>query len=314
MVKFYRIRGLSVRALDHKIEGIMSLITHLERFRNTSVPDYVQLAVGEHCFGLTKPELAQELVSYSHVFKQQGDRLIMHPGLDDVEKRTIAIDDILHDLSDRGVIPQEPDYSEFGGTDWFAVHASTTSERLFRIRRFYSLYLGIHFESVILNGFDDTGYWIAERSDQVHFHKSMLDCITAGCICLGETPDNAVFEEGAVECGLRPGDLPLIQFIKKIHLHELSSKGYLRNETFHVYYFKITNDFKPRPLFKKETAEFRHVGFKDLYDLVQNTTKVRPVIRIVIIDFLKRHGFIDKNDIQSKEFETLLAETHDFYT
>jgi isopentenyldiphosphate isomerase len=233
--------------------------------------------------------------------------------LDDVEKRTVAIDDMLHDLSDRGILPPEPDYSEFGGTDWFAVHSPTTPERLFRIRRFYSLFLGVHIESVILNGYDEKGYWLSERSDQVHFHKSMLDCLTAGCICAGETPENAVLEEGMTECGLRPGDLPLITFVKKMHFYELSGKGHLRNETFHIYDFKITNDFKPRVVMPQETAGFKHVSFDELYRLVEADQTVRPIIRVIAIDFLKRHGYIQSDHPDYQLLENILAQSHDFY-
>lgn len=292
----------------------MSLIDRVHTFKYAKTHSHVKLFVGEECVGLVPPSFAETLAGYADVWQKNETALILHPRLIDFQERTQEIDRVLRDLSARGILPNEPNYEAFGGTDWFPVGKQRLTNPYFKIRRFYSRFLGVQFDSIEVNGYMHEFYWQAQRSQYVDFAKGKYDIMIAGAVRNGHTILEEIREEGKKECGLREEDMAFLKPVSVIQFFHTDKNDYLINEIFHIYDFDTgQNGFLPSVQDPHEVVGFDAVPFDNLLNMILDGTRIKPEIMVTEIDFLIRHNHIKPNHPDYESLKHLLAQTHDFY-
>ncbi len=285
---------------------------HLFKYANTN--GFVPLQVGLARFGLVRPEVAAALAEYPKVWVKKDDALYLNDALMDVEVRTRAVDEVMRNLSKRGIIPMEPDYSAFGGTEWFPVGNQRKVNPLFQVRRFYSRFLGVQFDSIIVNGYHADGYWAATRSEHVDHARGLHDSMIVGCIRAENSMEDEIIEEGAVECGLPEEHAKHIVPVTQMQFFWNDRHGNLVNEMFYIFDFDTGKaGFTPRVVDEHEVARFDSIPFQDLLQLIDEGKRVKPEIMVTMLDFMVRHGHLNPDHPEYAHIKTLLAKTHDFY-
>lgn len=292
----------------------MSFLDKIQKFKSADTTGFVKLFVGTQCFGMTLPALAKEMATYSAVWCLRDDGLSLHPDLHDFTTRSDALDAMLRDLSARDILPHEPDYSQFGGTDWFPVGgADRKINPLFKMRRFYTRFLGVQVDCVMINGYQRDGYWAAVRSQNVHYEQGKHDLMVAGCVLIEHTIDEEALDEGKKECGLSAKDMPFVKHVQTIQMLSHNRAGYLINEIFYIYDYDTTDRFTPYVVDEFEVDRFDLLGFDDMIKRIRNGESFRSEVMVVMIDFLLRHGYIPPEDPEYPALIELLAKTHDLY-
>lgn len=292
----------------------MSFLPAIHLFKYANTNGFVPLQVGLARFGLVRPEIGEALACYPKVWTKKDDVLHLHDSLKDPEVRTRAIDEVMRDLSKRGIIPNEPDYTAFGGTEWFPVGNQRKTNPLFQVRRFYSRFLGVQFDSIIVNGYHADGYWAATRSEHVDHAKGLYDSMIVGCIRVENTMEEEIIEEGAVECGLPEEQAKYIVPAGQIQFYWNDRHGNLVNEMFYIFDFDTgKTGFTPHVVDKHEVAGFDSIPFGDLLQLIDEGKRIKPEIMVTILDFMVRHHHLKPDHPEYAHIKTLMAKTHDFY-
>lgn len=288
----------------------MSFISLLQKFKYAKSDGYVRLGCAESVFGLTTPALAEHLRNYPYVWQQQGDMLVLNDTSGtDIESRTQAVDEVLRDLSAQGILPPEPDYSAFGGTDWVSVRDETqaSGDALFTARRFYARYLGVVMQSIVLNGYEDGHYWCARRSKHVHYDPGKYDILTAGMIKHGHTLEQSLLDEGRDECGLEYQHLPFVKQSNEIYVAFNDANGFIWREIFNVFDFDTANRFVPNVVNPVEIENFSLLPFARVAAMTETGQEFCRFIHPVVIDFLFRHGHIAQDHPDYATLKELIA-------
>jgi hypothetical protein len=288
----------------------MSFYDSLKYYKYANTTGFVRLLCGNECFGLVPPALAHALAQHSDVWVEDENGLSLHPSLDNFDSRSQEVDRTLLALSKDAILPTEPVWIS-GGTDWLPVGAERKIKPLFKVRRFYTRLLGIAFDSIILHGYEDNGYWTAIRGQEVIHSKGLHDVMSAGCVLIENSIEEELLAEGQSECSLLPEHLPFIQRTNFMQLFSLTKLGTLSNEFFYIYDFNTKDRFIPKPN-SYEIDQFILMPLQELENLLIHTKKVTPHMVLTMTDFLLRHKVAQFD--QQDQILSLLAETHDFYS
>lgn len=178
----------------------MRLFDHIRRHKSASANGLVPVFSDSARIGWTKAETAPLLAEAGDSWVWTGGQLHLSEKWQSFADRTKAVDAAFQSLSQRGVLPPLPDYDAFGGHDWIPVCLDPLRQPHFVVRRHYMPIIGILTESVMVNGFDDSGYWLGMRSQKVDTGKGQYDLIAAGTIsCAQSFNDHRVCLEHAEE-------------------------------------------------------------------------------------------------------------------
>lgn len=285
----------------------MAFLDHILRHRSIDLDRFVPVRAADRRIGWTKRDLAKSL-SASDTWQFDGETLMLNPALGDFQSRSDAVHQSMLDLSAQGVLPMLPDYSAFGGDDWFGV----TEDKLFQIHRFYCDFLGIQRENVMVHGFEDNNYWAAVRSNFVDEGKGEYDVIVAGAIKINQSPEQAVLEEGAQECALTKYNMEFVKPVSKLNLVYQNRHGYLSNEIFHVYDFDTKGRFMPQAVYPLEVSHFDYIPFDQLMTLIDNNERFKAQPAFMIVDFLIRHQLITQSHKDYNEIVKHLSNPYPF--
>ncbi len=287
----------------------MSLLKTIIPFKSPDLSQFIKVYVGEQQIGWTPVEFSKQISSFNDVWYLGPKGLELNATLNGFDERTKAIDETFMALSNAGILPPMPDYSAFGGIDWFPAH--TNENPLFIVKRFYSPCLGIKINSVMLNGYNDQGYWVAKRGTSVDTAPGKLDLITAGALRYQETVFEGLLHEGSDEAGLDEQDLKNAVFTGTLHLPNIHSKGFFTNETFHVFDLDL-KDKTPETKLEVEVDGFSLIPFDQLVDILETGSIFKEHIHLVVIDFIIRHGHLTDTHPEYHAVKKLLHQTNTY--
>ena len=283
----------------------MQFLKNIHPFKINELDHFVKVMVGGKQIGLTPPDFAYTISNFNDVWQMTDNGLELNDEYCTFEERTKAVDDTFMALSDAGILPPLPDYSAFGGIDWLSVKPHEGADALFVVKRFYYSCLGIQVHAVIVNGFTDDEYWVAVRGKKVESGAGKLDVIVAGMIRHGESVVEAMYHESQEEACLSPEDLTDAREIALLHLPNLNRYGFLQDEWFHIFDINL-KEKTPVVGLPIEVESFRKISIQELMTYLEDGVSIKEHIRLVITDYLIRHGHLNESHPGFQKIKELL--------
>ncbi|HFC93410.1 MAG TPA: DUF4743 domain-containing protein, partial [Leucothrix mucor] len=83
----------------------MSYLERIQACHGFDRSDYLDFVIADEVMGLTRPQFAEQLLRWEDVFQLNNNQLLLNPNLNNFEQRTQAVDPIMRQLHEEGVIP-----------------------------------------------------------------------------------------------------------------------------------------------------------------------------------------------------------------
>lgn len=242
--------------------------------------------------GWTKMDVATALAQLSDTFALTDRGLLLNPHLDTYAKRTEAVDQLMLDASEQGILPEKPDYESLGmgGDDWFV--AGDRLNPLFEMRRFYSIFLGLRRYASRVHGFEGDQMWIVKRGQAVHEYPGRLDTLVGAGQVAGRTIREHTLVEAHEEAGLSEADCAAMAPAGMVHIFRHNGKGFCFDENIYIYDLDTTHTAKPHPVQAWESESITLWPFAKVLETIRTTDDFRPEAALCLIDFFIRHGYI----------------------
>lgn len=274
----------------------MTLLRLIQRYKQFDFEGFTPIRAVEASgqmirIGLTKDDVARQLARVGgDVFTYRDHALYLNPDLKDYAARTEAVDALVMEASEQGILPPKEDYSLMGGDDWFVV--GNRHAPLFEMRRFYTPYLGIRRYASRLNAYHKDQMWIVRRGTGVHDYAGRLDSLVAG----GQIAGRGIFEhflvEAHEEAGLSADDCKNVSSVSMIHICRHTSQGFLYDENMYVYDLDTGGTVTPHIVNEWEVQKIELWPFERVLQTIRTTDDFRPEAALCLIDFFIRKGFI----------------------
>jgi hypothetical protein len=282
----------------------------IRRYKHVDLTPFVRVTLGGRRLGWTKRALAVELPGIDPtLWHFAHDTLDIRAGQRGRADLTAAIDASFFETARRGITPRKPEYPD--GDDWFAVGGP---DPVFTVRRFFSRFLGVRYDSVFVNGFDGGDYCLSIRGSGVEQAAGAYDVLVAGARQHHQTLQQAVIHEGAQEAGIDPAHAARVKHVSTLRLYYHGPYGFLKDEEFNIHDFDFANSFTPRNDATWEVAGFHTLPLSDLLRALETTPeKFKGQIILILVDFLIRHGLITPQYPDFDRIHATLYERIDFH-
>ena len=269
-------------------------------------PRLVPFAVaGEHV-GLLLPAFAARLLAFRDVFVRVGDEVHLCPSLATPDSRTAAVGRCLRSLHGEGLF-----------TGWreelLAVSASWSSPPLFLLERaavpsFGVRAFGVHVNCYVQLESGELEMWVARRSRTKQTWPGALDHMVAGGQPHGISPRDNVIKEAGEEASVPPElarcvplrctaafrlTLSVCRLAKPAGFvsYEVMTAEGLKRDCLFCYDLLLPIAFTPSAA-DGEVEDFFRLPVPEVARLVSVTDEYKPNCRLVVIDWLVRHGFL----------------------
>lgn len=269
----------------------MSFLDKIAACAAFDVAAYLPFVVDGRPVGLVRPEFAAHLASFGRVFQVAPDHVYLDPELAGVEERTRAVDEVLHQLAESGVLP-----------GWrgevYPVAGQLEAPPLFFMERAAIPRFGIWASGVHVNGFvrdgDEIAMWVGRRSPDKQTAPNKLDQIVAGGRSAGYSVRETVIKESEEEASIGP-TLALQARPTGAITYQTERDGGLRRDVLYVFDLELPTDFEPRNT-DGEIAHFELWPIARVTETVRDTEEFKFNCSLVVIDFLIRHGLISPDE------------------
>jgi 8-oxo-dGTP pyrophosphatase MutT (NUDIX family) len=267
-------------------------LLHIARNNNHNPSDFKPFFIENKHIGYIEKEFLPILTSYSNDFKESQHGIILSESLNNFDKRSHFFDTLLHDLLEKKMI--EPFRDEF-----YAVAQHIDQDPFLRIRRGAASYFGFRNYGVHLNGYviknNQMFMWIGVRSSSKQIAPGKLDHIVGGGLPMGLSVFENLVKEAQEEANI---PLELLQNAQRIDpIHYCRQTGpKLRRDTIFVYDLELPESFIPRNA-DGEVESFTLMPIDDVIAALHEPDAFKFNCNLVLIDFLIRHQFISKNDV-----------------
>ncbi|MEX2200122.1 MAG: DUF4743 domain-containing protein [Dongiaceae bacterium] len=269
----------------------MALVDRIRDVRSLDFSRVRPWRVGSELVGWISHEFAHRLAGYPELFAMTEDEVRLAAGLDDFEKRSLAVDGAIRALVADGAIRR------YRG-EAYAVGRAFHEPPLLAIDRGAATRFGIRSYGVHCNGYvgsrEDMKIWVARRAADKATWPGKLDQIAAG----GQPIGLGLFENLVKECGEEAG-IPA-------YLAELARPaGYVSfltetvegidNGMIFAYDLALPEDFMPVAA-DGEVDWFELWPVARVIDQLARSDDFVFDSALIVIDFLMRHGFIGPDD------------------
>lgn len=265
----------------------MSFVERLQTCRLFESAEYLPFLVDGSHVGLVRPEFAARLAGFPDVFEVSSDCISLVPHLSGAEARGRAVETVLRQLADEGVIGSwrnEP----------YAVAARPEGPVLFLMERTAIPQFGIWATGVHLNGFVRKGsellMWIGRRSPDKQVAPNKLDQLVAGGRSAGHGIRETLLKEAEEEAGLDVGLASRAISVGALSYRTRRREG-LRRDVLYIFDLELPPDFTPVNR-DGEISTFELWPIDQVLDRVRDTDDFKFNCALVVIDFLIRHGVI----------------------
>ena len=255
---------------------------------NTWTPArYRPLRVDGLDVGLVTAEFAGLLGELPEVFSISEHGVDLAEGLDGFERRTAAVDQVMRELAQRGVVTRWRD-------EPYPVAPSFAAPALFNVERAAVPLLGVIGYGVHLNGFVRDGgrlaLWVGRRSLSKQTAPGKLDQLVAGGQPAGLSLRDNLVKECAEEASLQPELVANAVPVGAVSYCTEQPEG-LRRDVLFLYDLELPPEFQPVNT-DGEIAEFFLWPMERVVETVRDTDAFKFNCALVVIDFLIRHGII----------------------
>ena len=240
--------------------------------------------------GWVAPAFAEVLRPFGDVFRVADD-VSLTPGLDDPERRTRAVEEVLRRLADDGLVPGWRD-EPYPVAKAFSAAPLMTLERaavpLFGIRAY-----GVHLNGIVRDG-SSISMWIGRRAADKPTAPGKLDQVVAGGQPAGISPWDNLIKESGEEASITPDLVASARAVGAITYCTARPEG-LRNDVLFVYDLELPGDFRPVNI-DGEIDDFYLWTLDRVTETVRDSVAFKFNCALVVIDFLIRHGHIGPED------------------
>jgi len=269
----------------------MSLLDRINACHQHDITRFRPFLVDGQQVGFMRPDIAEQLVRYPSVFRVEpaGVRIARH--LDTFDYRSAAIDSVMRELRQEGIIHGWRD-------EYFSVSAQYGAAPLFDLERAGVPLFGVKAYGVHLNGYvrrdGEIWLWVGRRAANRPIEPGKLDHLVAGGLPTGIKPFDNLIKEAAEEASI-PKELARRARSCGALSYRMELDGNLRDDTIFVYDLELPADFVPRN-HDGEIADFRLLPLSEVERLLSETTDFKFNVGLVIIDFLIRQGYLTPDD------------------
>ncbi|MGE4219953.1 MAG: DUF4743 domain-containing protein [Alphaproteobacteria bacterium] len=266
----------------------MSYLDHIRHCNNADPAGYRPMRIGGATVGHVRHDLAQRLAAWPDVFQMGAAAIDLHPRLDSVDARSDAVEGVLGQLNEEGLI-----LGWRGET--YPVAPRWGAEPLMRIERAACPLLGIRAWGVHMNGYvrraDGIHMWIGRRAKDKPTYPGMLDNMVAGGQPLGLGLRENLIKEAGEEANIPPALAARATAVGAISYRHALADGLKPDEMF-CFDLELPEGFVPRNT-DGEIESFRLMPVAEVARIVRDTAEFKFNCNLVIIDFLIRHGLLD---------------------
>lgn len=228
--------------------------------------------------------------------------LSLHPALIDPSLRSAAVDVVIRDLADRGLV-------QWLGSELYPVvtrHRATPAFLLERsaLPTLGARAFGVHMHGVVARP-DGAHLWIARRARGKTTYPGKLDNMVAG----GQPHGLGVRENLIKECGEEAGippELAARATATGALAYTLDTDRGLRRDTLFLFELELPEDFVPRPV-DGEVESFELWPVAEVAARVRDSDDFKFNCNLVVIDYLLRHGWLGPDD---PDYHALVAGLH----
>ena len=270
----------------------MAFLDHIEICNRHDLAGFRPLGMAGQVIGYVGNGLAGIVLGHGDVIEADVGGLRLDARLDSFEARSAAIAGLVGNLATTGHIPKlrrelYPVAATYGDTALFAIDRAAVPP--FGIRGY-----GVH-----INGYqrDQSGQihmWIARRGPNQILCPGMLDNMVAGGLPIGLSPMQNVIKECAEEAGV-PEALAEKAVAAGEIAYVMAMDGTLRRDRMFCFDLELPADLTPVNQ-DGEVAEFYLWPIEKVAEIIRETTQFKFNCPLAIIDFLIRHGLIQRGD------------------
>ncbi|WP_417790406.1 DUF4743 domain-containing protein [Terasakiella pusilla] len=185
--------------------------------------------------------------------------------------------------------------------EMYPVKRKWEDESLFDIERAMTPYFGIRAFGVHMNGFVRTNeglkMWIAKRSMTKATSPGMWDNMVAGGQPVGLSLRENMIKECAEEAGVPAGLAGRVKQVGGV-AYNMQVGANLKHDVLYCYDLELPVDFIPQNV-DGEVDDFQLIGMTDLCTLLCETCEVKENRALVMLDFLLRHGVLNREKIKN---------------
>jgi len=280
-------------------------VTLLDRIRECTDHDparYRAFSIDGRTLGAVREDFVPALAGHESVFLVDERSVSLHPRLEGYEQRSAALEVVVTDLAERGVVQQlgseaYPLVSRFGDEPVLALERSAMPT--FGARAF-----GVHMHGVVQRP-GGPHLWIARRARGKTTHPGQLDNMVAGGQPMGLSVVDNLVKECGEEAGIPP-ELARRAVPTGCVSYRLDIDRGLRHDTLFLFELELPDDFVPRPV-DGEVESFDLLPVEQVRELVEQTHEFKFNCNLAIIDYLLRHGFVSPDEA---DYTALAAGLH----
>ena len=255
-----------------------------------------------HSVGWMRTDTLPLLRRYDDIFDFASGIVSLAEHFEDCTSRSEALMKVARDLDAKdGVLPPWRDelYPVFADPTRPDFTPNGTALPLAHIIRSAVLFFGLPAWGVHLNGYveDENGIkvWLARRGPSCFDFPGKLDNVVAGGQPVGLSIDDNLAKEAQEEASIEASLIAQASPEGSISCTVETPFGLSVGTTF-VYDLKLPSGFTPRSL-DGEVSEFLLLSTNEVMEMAATTAKVlyfKPNSALVILDFLLRHGLLDR--------------------
>lgn len=265
----------------------MSFLDRIAECNRHDLTGFLPFEVAGARVGNMRHTFAARLAAWPDIFHVSEDAVQLNPVLDTFETRSAAIEPILRELADEGLL--------LGWRDELYPAAVGFSDPPFlQIERAAVAAFGVRAYGVHMNGYvrkaDGLHMWVGRRAVDKPTYPGMLDNMVAGGQPLGIGLRENLIKECAEEANIPRALAETAVPVGAItYVHE-APEG-LKPDVQFCFDLEVPEDFTPENT-DGEIDDFMLWPIDRVAETVRDTSEFKFNCSLVIIDFLVRHGVI----------------------
>jgi 8-oxo-dGTP pyrophosphatase MutT (NUDIX family) len=265
----------------------MSFLDRIRALNTYDLSGYRVLRIAGKQVGFVKHAFATILTRWPDVFCVEQTAVSLAPALDNPEKRSAAVNEVLLKLRREGVI-------EGWRNELYPVNRFYGEPPYLLMERAAIPFFGIRAYGVHMNGFIRTGntvsMWLGHRSQNKSNEPDKLDQLVAG----GQPAGIGLKTNLIKECW-EEASIPVSLAERAVSVGAISycwetSQG-LRPDVIFTFDLELPPDFIPVNQ-DGEVQDFLLLPIEKVIETVCTSNRFKANCALVVIDFLIRHGFI----------------------
>jgi len=273
----------------------MSLLDRVRVCQRRNLARHPRFVVADTAVGWVRPDIADRLRGFPGTFVVGDGTVRLDPRLADFDSRSRAVEAVLLELKDEGLVPGWRNEAYPVGTD-FHLPPLLKMERAavpgFGVRA-YGVHINGHVETRPGSN-DGLQVWVGKRSRSKPTAPGKLDHLVAGGQPFGVGLMDNVVKECAEEAAI-PESLARTARPAGFVSYVMENEEGIRNDVLFVYDLAVPADFVPVNT-DGEIEDFYLWPLERVFETLTSGEDFKFNVALVAIDFLVRRGLIPPED------------------